>query len=350
MNELVNFVFFGDICLNGEYKKMYSSGANPFTEIKKTVIDSDLVIGNLECLAKGVKGENLLKWPRLETSLETLNYLKNINLGLATLANNHVYDHLEDGFKKTTNFLFSQNIKYIGASLNNNSSADHLIITLNNIKFCILNYVTKDTNPNPPINTSINLNIFELDCVIDDINKYKDNVDYVILTLHWGGRVEGGFFPDWDQPKIARKLIDAGADLIVGHHSHTIQPYEIYKGKYIFYSLGNFCFSDFVFEGEMRRLPARRKRIVLVSVTFELNSYSIEQFYYQNIKGFLREYNFYKYIITYRQILFEIIKHNYIIWRLYYIYQKKFLTYVLYLTNNKIGIKDKMKKVFQKIS
>jgi len=51
------------------------------------------------------------------------------------------------------------------------------------------------------------------------------------MFLHWGGNMEGAKFPDWNQPKEAKDFIDAGADLIVGNHSHTIQPYEIYKGK-----------------------------------------------------------------------------------------------------------------------
>ena len=58
-----------------------------------------------------------LKKPRLKTKLETLNYLKDINYGLACLANNHFYDNLEEGFQETINFLTNNNINYIGASM-----------------------------------------------------------------------------------------------------------------------------------------------------------------------------------------------------------------------------------------
>ena len=108
----------------------------------------------------------------------------------------------------------------------------------------MLNYVTKDTNPNLPIDADVYLNWFKEESVIEDIKKYKKKCNYVFLLLHWGGNMEGAMLPDFNQKEIAHKLIDAGADLIIGNHSHTIQPYEIYNGKYIFYSLGNFCFSD----------------------------------------------------------------------------------------------------------
>ena len=126
-----------------------------------------------------------------------------------------------------------------------------LIISENGVTIGLLNYVTQDTNPNLPENAGICLNMFDEHKAEQDILSLKPKVDHVVVLLHWGGRVEGGMFPDFDQPGIARQLIDCGADLIIGHHSHTFQPVEVYKGKHIFYSLGNFCFSDFTFEGKV---------------------------------------------------------------------------------------------------
>lgn len=349
-NNTARLIFLGDICLNGYYLDHFKQGKKPFMGISGIINEADLVIGNLECFARGDKGENLLKSPRLETNTETLQYLKDLNLGLALLANNHIFDHLEDGFLKTINSLKSQNIRFMGASLGTDSYQKAEVFQIKGINFCILNYVTSDTNPNPPHNSDIKLNLFDENKVIEDIKAYRESVDHIILVLHWGGRVEGAFYPDWDQPFIAKRLIDAGADLIVGHHSHTVQPYEIYNGKYIFYSLGNFCFSDYIFDNERRWLPARRERSAVLSVGFNHKSYITKLFYFKNTNGFLHKYQAYGYVVSFRQLIFSLLKRNKFIWKIYFKYQKKVLTYLLYLTNRKIPIKKKINKVVNKIS
>jgi poly-gamma-glutamate synthesis protein (capsule biosynthesis protein) len=73
-----------------------------------------------------------------------------------------------------------------------------------------------------------------------DIEKLKLQSYIVIINFHWG--TESTYYPNELQKKIAHSAIDSGADLIVGEHPHVIEGIEIYKGKYICYSLGNFCF------------------------------------------------------------------------------------------------------------
>ncbi len=275
---LMSIIFLGDISLNDNYIELYKRGEKPFEEISNILNNSDLVVGNLECFSDSQEGENLLKKPRLKTKLETLNYLKDINLGLACLANNHFYDNLEEGFKKTIDFLSYNNINYIGASING-SEGQPFIFEKNGISIAILNYVSKDTNPNLPDDAKVRPNWFYLKKVEEDLTKLKDNVDYIIVYPHWGGKMEGAKLPDRELIPIAHKIIDAGADLIIGHHSHTIQPYEIYKGKYIFYSLGNFCFSDVITDGIVSYLDRKRGlKGVIVLVEFTQNYHYIQPF------------------------------------------------------------------------
>src|SRR6056297_425775 len=94
--------FIGDISLNGKYINFCQKGLKPFNYLENEFESADYVIGNLESIAKGTEGENLQKKPRLTTTVNTLEYLKDIYLDVACLAQNHVYDHLEDGFVKTT--------------------------------------------------------------------------------------------------------------------------------------------------------------------------------------------------------------------------------------------------------
>ena len=340
----VKIKFLGDIALNDSYIEFYKKKINPFKKIQKVLSEPDFVIGNLECVSKGNCGENLLKKPRLSTTVETLNFLKILNLNLVSLANNHIYDHLEDGFIKTTNFLKKNNIKYLGASLKKERESSPLIITKNNVKLGFLNYVTKDTNPNLPERAKVFLNTFNLEHAIHKINLLKNKVDHIILLLHWGGRVEGGMFPDFNQPKIARKLIDAGVDLLIGHHSHTIQPYEIYKGKYIFYSLGNFCFSDYKFEGKNYINPKRRKNIIIPNLHFCKTGYSIKITYWKNNGDEIVFNPRYKLKMFIRNILFKTHRIR-LIWKIYFVIHRKINPLYFYFFTNNISFYEKVKRL-----
>jgi hypothetical protein len=263
---MINIAFLGDISFNDDYVRLKDAGDNPFTKVGKFLKEQDFVVGNLECLAKGDEGENELKKPRLKTSVDAFNYLKELNISLVTLAHNHIFDNLTDGFRKTTGFLQSNNISWIGAGFSEVEAAKPFYFEKDGIKICFLSFLTADTNPNLPANCPLVLNMFEEEQIIWQIQENKKNCTYVILMLHWGGRFEGGKYPDFYQPKLAKKFVKAGADAIIGHHSHTLQPFEKISGKYVFYSLGNFCFSDIHFEGRIRSMAKRKYTETLVPV------------------------------------------------------------------------------------
>ena len=342
---MIKISFLGDICLNDKYNNLYLKSIKPFNEVVKVLRKSDFVVGNLECLAKGEKGENLFKRPRLKTSLETLNYLKDLNLGLVFLANNHAYDNLEDGFVKTIKFLHRNNIAYMGAGLSRDEAEKPFFNSHNGINICILNYVTKDTNSNLPDDATIFLNFFNEEKVIADIRKYKKQVDHLVISLHWGGRVEGGLYPDITQPNLAKLLIDEGANLIIGHHSHTVQPYEIYKGKIIFYSIGNFCFSDFSFNGKNYVLPRRSRIAMIPTIYFERKRYGSNIKFFENRFDNYIKLPFYKRKIQLRNIVFKYIYSNKAGWKIYYFSKTVILPIVTYIKRNDISLVLKLKSI-----
>ena len=339
----------GDIAFTGRYNLFYKNGVNPFSDVSTYLSKADIVVGNLECLSKGELGENHKKKPRLKTELETLNLLKKLNLECVTLAHNHIYDNLEDGFKKTINFLESKHISYIGASFDDSVVAEPFIYSKGEVKIAFLNYVTADTNPNLPDNCNISLNWFEEEKVKQDIIKYKNKVDHIVLLLHWGGDFEGAHYPNIEQSNIARRLVDFGADLIIGHHSHTLQPYEIYNGKYIFYSLGNFCFDDFVSDDRKfyAGWPKRRMQSAIVSALFEKSKITVEVYETESknchiffSKGKLEKKN---------RIFLIMLKFDYL-WKLYKFYFKKIEPYFLYIINPNYKLKEKIVTFWRKIS
>lgn len=274
----MKIAFLGDISFNDAYIGLHEKGINPFEAIASKLKACEQVIGNLECIAKGDKGENELKKPRLKTTKETLGYLTNLNVSAVTLAHNHIFDNLQDGFEKTLSSLKDQNIQYLGASLEKEKASKAMLLEQDGIKVCLLSYVHADTNPNLPANCPIHLNMYDKEKIIGDIKQYKELGFTVIPMLHWGGRFEGGKYPDKYQPRDAKVFIQAGADLIIGHHSHTLQPSQKIKEKQVFYSLGNFCFADIVFEGKVRNMSKPRYReSVIPMVEFKSNSeYSVD--------------------------------------------------------------------------
>ncbi len=159
-----------------------------------------------------------------------------------TLANNHVMDFGEEAFGKTKEILDSLNIPYFGAGLSTENFNNPAIIEFVGKKIALFGYSCATTNPLFGDSKQSGSAILELNRIIADINSIRDEVDFIIVQPHWG--IQEIPFPRFSDREIAHKLIDSGADLIIGHHAHVIQSYEIYKGKHIFYGLGNFIFPD----------------------------------------------------------------------------------------------------------
>lgn len=346
---MISISFLGDISLNDNYIEYYKNKINPFKVLIPLLCNKDFVIGNLECLAKGEKGENILKKPRLTSTVETLNFLNNINLKVANLAHNHIYDHLEDGFLKTTAFLKKNNIRFMGAGTSFENAQKPLILSKNDITIGLLNYVTPDTNPKLPDDALVYLNYFDIEKVNNDIAELKKSSDHIVVIMHWGGRVEGGLYPDFDQPAIAKKLIDMGADLIIGHHSHTFQPFEVYKGKHIFYSLGNFCFSDFNFEGKITPLPLRRRITGIINVIFDEKTYRVSLDFFRNDNISFSPLSRYINRLKIRNWILKNLLRYKSLWNIYFFHKKYILPFILFINRNDLRFFDKFKRLIKSI-
>lgn len=157
-----------------------------------------------------------------------------------SLENNHIMDHGEDAYIDTQNALSDAGIIW-------SNSTTRGVIEINGIKVCMLSYLCIDRYASL------------WDKVPADIAAAKEEYPIVIVSFHWGN--EKDYSPTNNQIKMGRLAVDAGADLVLGHHSHRMNPIECYKGVYICYSLGNFCFAgnskpsdmlSFVFQAKLR--------------------------------------------------------------------------------------------------
>jgi hypothetical protein len=247
--------FVGDISLNNDYQRLAEVGNNPFIFLNKILSKSNYLVGNLEAMLENPHYENTKKQTRLKVHHKSLELLNCININLLTLANNHVYDQLFEGFKNTIDFLEKNSLDYIGASEQNKEQK--IIKIINEKKVAFLNYVHHQTNPKFPPDIQINVNVYNKKTIISEIIKIKPGVDYIVLILHWG--LDNSRFPEPWQRKDAKEFINAGVDLIVGHHSHVLQGFEKINNSYVFYSLGNFAFAPLK-EGKDHDLDRNRQR------------------------------------------------------------------------------------------
>ena len=139
-----------------------------------------------------------------------------------SLENNHVLDHGEDVYTETQTHLSNAGVIWSG-------DGEIGVYEVKGIQVAMLSYLCIDRYDQL------------WDKVPAEIMAAKEFYPIVIVNFHWGNELM--YHPTDNQIKMGRLAVDAGADLVLGHHSHRIQPIEYYNGVYICYSLGNFCFA-----------------------------------------------------------------------------------------------------------
>lgn len=212
-----NFAY--DTSLNAYF--LYQ-GADYFFENVRSILEADdLSIINME----GPLTESTARNGELfafKGDPEFVNILSGSSVEAANLANNHSHDYGEQSFTDTKKILEDAGISTFGYD-------DTAIVTVKGINVGLVG-------------------IYELHDHLERMQQLKDNIakvkadgaDLIIAIFHWGNERET--VPDYNQMTLAHAAIDNGADLVIGHHPHVLQGIEEYRGKYIAYSLGNFCF------------------------------------------------------------------------------------------------------------
>jgi len=223
-------LFVGDIMLDRNVEAlMEKNGDNyPFEKIADFLAKQDLVVANLEGpIVKSPEnfGEHALKFA---FNAQTSSVLKDNHINLISLANNHILNMGQTGLKETKEYLTQSQINYFGDPLKCGLDLSYI---QDNIIYLGFNKT------------------FSSGCQDADILKSvkearSQNPDkFLIVNMHWGSEYKT--VNSKSQQDLAHQLIDAGADLIIGHHPHVVQNIELYKNKLIFYSLGNFIFDQY---------------------------------------------------------------------------------------------------------
>ena len=233
---LITITGTGDFTIGGDSRKSADifddelkkqGGDINFTmrNIRDILLADDLTIVNFEgtltdsTYVPGSKKENqfLFSAPPSYVSM-----LSDNGVEAAALENNHIMDHGEDAYEDTKNALTDAGIVY-------SNSTEAGVIEVKGVEIAMLSYLCIDRYESL------------WDKVPADIQAAKEKYPIVICNFHWGN--EKDYSPTNTQIKMGRLAVDSGADLVLGHHSHRLNPIEQYKGVYICYSLGNFCFA-----------------------------------------------------------------------------------------------------------
>ncbi|MFZ5868290.1 MAG: CapA family protein [Thermodesulfobacteriota bacterium] len=198
---------------------------------------SDLRIANWEAPLIGEDGVTRAKRIALYTNEETARKVLGLKLDVALLANNHAFDCLESGFRRTANFLRESGLRVVGAGLSTEAASAPINLEVNGTPITLLAYVDEDTNPQVPPQTSMHLNMLHRDHVLRDVARWAREDRVVIVHFHMGHDFVP--IPSPRQRRLAREVIEAGATVVVCYHPHRIQGYEKHRTGHIFYSLGN---------------------------------------------------------------------------------------------------------------
>ena len=212
--------------------------ASLFGEIKSLIQEVDFSITNMEAPLIG-NGTPIAKTgPNLKAPCKSVEALKYAGFDMVTLANNHIMDYGSEGLFSTMDICCKNNIDYIGAGCNEEAARQIKYVTLRGMKIAFINvaeneWSTTDSN-NPGANGLNEVSIFY------QIQEAKLQANYTILIIHGGH--ETYELPSPRMKRLYRWFIDLGVDAVIGHHTHCFSGDEIYKGKPIVYSLGNFVF------------------------------------------------------------------------------------------------------------
>jgi poly-gamma-glutamate synthesis protein (capsule biosynthesis protein) len=233
--------FAGDIMLSRNVGTKITEAKNPnlpYLSVFEEIKNADISFANLESPFND-SGVRVTQGLVFKAEPNTVEGLVNAGFDVLSTANNHTFDQGKAGLAYTTTWLEQNNITPVGTGTDCHLG---VIKEVNEIKFGFLAYSYAAYNDGGKLPDSLVCDWNDPEQIKIDIQNLKTKTDFVIVSSHMGAEYKRE--PEPENAQRARSTIDAGADLFIGHHPHWIQTIEEYKGKYIFYSLGNFVFDQ----------------------------------------------------------------------------------------------------------
>lgn len=286
----------GDIMLDRGVESMVKKEGGgdfrfPFLKIADYLKKADILFGNLESLISDKEGPKAKKTGSVRVHFKAdpkaVEGLVYAGFDVVSVANNHALDYGREVFKDSLKRLKDAGIEYIGGGLDEEEVFSVKIQEVKGTKIGFFAYTYPKFDgcyiPWKPTENKSGVAVIEekeIEKIKEDIAKAKKEVDILIVSLHWGK--EYSLEPIPFKVSLTRGFIDAGADLIISHHPHVVQPLEKYKNGWIAYSLGNFIFdmdfSEKTMIGALLEVIIKDKKIKEVKLRETKISYYFQPF------------------------------------------------------------------------
>lgn len=261
---------------DGMGEKIMKDPSYPWAGTQEILNTANILVGNLE-VPLSIRGKAYTEktWI-LRAHPQTAKALVTAGFDVVALANNHIMDFGPPALEDTLNTLKSMNILYSGAGMNLTEARKPAILTTADGKtFAFLSYSLTFPDlfwatPSRPGTAHGGPQHF-----LPDIRKAKETADYVIVSFHWSSEMLN--YPKPYQTSFARQCIDAGANIVLGHHPHVLQGLEVYHGGLIAYSLGNFAFGS---------LSNKVKDSIILAIDYDQSGLTQARLYPVNINNY----------------------------------------------------------------
>jgi poly-gamma-glutamate capsule biosynthesis protein CapA/YwtB (metallophosphatase superfamily) len=267
--------FVGDVMVETARASAMLAEAEGYRQAIEKLRECDLRIGNLE-MPVSDRGYKVRKYSNLRSHPSVMPAVAEMGFHAVSLANNHMMDYGPDALADTLMHVHNAGIAFTGAGNSLEQAMSPVVLRAGNARVGFLSFsstlpVESDAGPGKPGIAPIRVGFsFEVDTNLmaeqpgtmprvhswtdpddraracDAISALRQTVDFVAVAIHWGVpsywlSPSQGLLAEYQQV-LGHAFVDAGADAVIGHHSHSLHPIEVYAGKPIFYSLGNFLF------------------------------------------------------------------------------------------------------------
>lgn len=247
----VTLLFAGDLFLTDLLQSKYNQqgiGAAASEGLLSVLRDADVFMLNQE-FPFGTTGEAMEeKEYTFRVDPGYISVLSDLSVDIVTLANNHMLDFGRSPLTETLHTLDQAGIAHVGAGENLEEAKALKTFEINGktVGFLGASRVIPVASWNASSGSSGVFTTYDASALVEEIEKAEESCDFTVVYVHWG--IEKNNQPEEYQKTLARQYIDAGADAVIGAHPHVLQGIEYYQGKPIFYSLGNFIFSNGTYE------------------------------------------------------------------------------------------------------
>lgn len=267
MNPKTRIVFTGDISFSRFFADGWKGEGCLSSEVQQYLADSDHVVANLECplTQAAIESKRALNH---SGDPEAGAFLRRMHIQTWSLANNHIMDCKENGLRDTLACAKANGCQTIGAGEDLNQAAAPVILG-DAVKIGVLSIAQPWDFIQAGAKTPGALTWNKQETIKNQLNALRAEVDWIVLVIHGGDE-----YADLALPYMRsryKKLLDSGADIIVAHHPHVVQNYELIGNKAVFYSLGNF-----IFDTENQRDFLHTDAGMLVGIDFRKDGFSFD--------------------------------------------------------------------------